>query len=639
MEEVLGWFQDEKKRREQFYAKISGPGLAMPLSPAATTTPGTAFRSDLVVSQYTSPGTMSYMEDGFSPRDSVGGDELDISNTRQIAIPTKARRGRPAKSQSLRAADFKSPALKRQKCTTKYPCPDCDQSFTADRWVEHVKRVHFPEQIWECPKLNLRTGTSCGSKPFFRIDNFTTHLKGEHDCSFEEIARLKTDCKHRTANLFHQFCGFCEVKFENREESIEHIKNHFGIISRSFAPPADLGLSDWKHKCASDHKVRRGVHYQICETTESPRDETQECCQAAPDGGQSEIPSIGNAINPAGKNIHPKEEDQAADNSYLYFSSSKDCPPYDQHSAQHQRSYLDASLDFVPPQVNTISGFEGCFEFGEYDGPEGNFEDPSICHDCDRSPNGRLDWSVSQFPTYADVPEWSSSPVFAQPPEDDCVPYPGNSSRAYTHIDSQSLVLSSHYHSYQFPEPRRSELLPYNSYNSSNKFSNDGSRERSQCIYSGCGKTFKDLKAHMLTHQNERPEKCPIQTCDYHVKGFARKYDKMRHTLTHYKGAMICGFCPSSAGKTFNRADVFKRHLTSVHGVDQTPPNSRKQSSGSESKPKMASATDATGNCSTCNGNFGNAQEFYEHLDGCVLKIVQQQEPWEATNARQQAEV
>lgn len=43
----------------------------------------------------------------------------------------------------------------------------------------------------------------------------------------------------------------------------------------------------------------------------------------------------------------------------------------------------------------------------------------------------------------------------------------------------------------------------------------------------------------MLTHQNKRPEKCPIQTCEYHVKGFARKYDKNRHTRTHYKGTMV----------------------------------------------------------------------------------------------------
>ncbi|KAH6689299.1 zinc finger protein [Verticillium dahliae] len=162
-------------------------------------------------------------------------------------------------------------------------------------------------------------------------------------------------------------------------------------------------------------------------------------------------------------------------------------------------------------------------------------------------------------------------------------------------------------------------------------------------VLRGRQRTFKDLKAHMLTHQNERPEKCPIQTCDYHVKGFARKYDKNRHTLTHYKGNMVCGFCPGSgtpAEKSFNRADVFKRHLTAVHGVEQTPPNSRKKTSGANTGKKLTGyPPDATGKCSTCSQTFSNAQDFYEHLDDCVLRIVQQEDPSEANNARLLAEV
>jgi hypothetical protein len=59
------------------------------------------------------------------------------------------------------------------------------------------------------------------------------------------------------------------------------------------------------------------------------------------------------------------------------------------------------------------------------------------------------------------------------------------------------------------------------------------SKEKEQCTYPECGKLFKDLKAHMLTHQNERPHKCSIQTCAYHIKGFAKKHDKNRHTLIH----------------------------------------------------------------------------------------------------------
>lgn len=144
----------------------------------------------------------------------------------------------------------------------------------------------------------------------------------------------------------------------------------------------------------------------------------------------------------------------------------------------------------------------------------------------------------------------------------------------------------------------------------------------------------------MLTHQHERPEKCPIPTCEYHIKGFARKYDKNRHTLTHYKGTMVCGFCPgsgSSAEKSFNRADVFKRHLTTIHGVEQTPPNSRKKSPIVGSK--KAIGIEASGMCSTCGNTFANAQDFYEHLDDCVLRVVQQAEPSEANNEKLLTEI
>lgn len=138
----------------------------------------------------------------------------------------------------------------------------------------------------------------------------------------------------------------------------------------------------------------------------------------------------------------------------------------------------------------------------------------------------------------------------------------------------------------------------------------------------------------MLTHQNERPEKCPIPSCEYHTKGFARKYDKNRHTLTHYKGTMVCGFCPGSGScseKSFNRADVFKRHLTSVHGVEQTAPNSRRKSPNGI---KRNGYQQTAGTCSTCGITFANAQSFYEHLDDCVLRVVQQIDPCEAINER-----
>ncbi|KUJ12483.1 uncharacterized protein LY89DRAFT_699742 [Mollisia scopiformis] len=196
-------------------------------------------------------------------------------------------------------------------------------------------------------------------------------------------------------------------------------------------------------------------------------------------------------------------------------------------------------------------------------------------------------------------------------------------------------------HSYPYLPSGRTSVQSVNDNLSSEEY-----KEKGRCTYPDCGRVFKDLKAHVLTHAIERPEKCPLETCEYHTKGFARKYDKNRHTLTHYKGTMICGFCPgmgSPAEKSFNRADVFKRHLTSVHAVEQTPPNSRKKTSpsGNANATKNLSgyAPSATGRCSICDTIFNDAQEFYEHLDDCVLRIVQQEEPSEANDATRLAEV
>lgn len=146
------------------------------------------------------------------------------------------------------------------------------------------------------------------------------------------------------------------------------------------------------------------------------------------------------------------------------------------------------------------------------------------------------------------------------------------------------------------------------------------------CPYPGCGRHIKNLLAHMLTHSHERPEKCPVPTCEYHAKGFARIYDRRRHTLTHYKGTMVCGFCPNSvtpAEKSFNRVDVFNRHLTSSHGVVKIPPNVRRHTDAESSSDDIVHATAGdSSTCSTCGNAFSSAQQFYEHLDECVLSFI-----------------
>lgn len=206
-------------------------------------------------------------------------------------------------------------------------------------------------------------------------------------------------------------------------------------------------------------------------------------------------------------------------------------------------------------------------------------------------------------------------------------------------VNTSSPYLSS-------ASPLCQEISPIIHHDRVNKLGNVDHSVKTKCTYPDCGKIFKDLKAHMLTHQNERPEKCPIVTCEYHVKGFARKYDKNRHTLTHFKGTMICGFCPEtkpSTKKAFNRADVFKRHLTSAHAVEQSPPNSKRKVSKSEVSDRhgkgLKQLSKASGKCSTCLEIFGSAQDFYEHLDDCVLQTVQRQDPSEVINIARLAEV
>ena len=134
---------------------------------------------------------------------------------------------------------------------------------------------------------------------------------------------------------------------------------------------------------------------------------------------------------------------------------------------------------------------------------------------------------------------------------------------------------------------------------------------------------------------DDRPEKCPILSCEFHQRGFAREYDRQRHVLTHFEGVMICPFCPlsgSDAEKTFVSLDFFKTHLTSVHNVEQLPVHRRGQSGlfTTSTREPVSQYEDGSGHCSVCSATFANAQELYEHLDDCVTRFVLLEEPSEA---------
>ncbi|KAI0898109.1 hypothetical protein F4806DRAFT_494843 [Annulohypoxylon nitens] len=297
------------------------------------------------------------------------------------------------------------------------------------------------------------------------------------------------------------------------------------------------------------------------------------------------------------------------------------------------------SSDYMTGTEYTAFSGSGMEEFSMPFDKQAGFVDPSMIHPDIRGPPMAPPMQGYDQNSFSPQNPYPHSPALSGPASP--APAMRNGSQSpYMHGYQQ-------YSPFQAPPPapRRQSLSSYQSHGSHDyAYNSDESEKKQRCPHPDCGKVFKDLKAHMLTHQNERPEKCPIQTCDYHIKGFARKYDKNRHTLTHYKGTMVCGFCPgsgSAAEKSFNRADVFKRHLTAVHNVEQTPPNSRKKAANSANNGKKLTgyAPDATGKCSTCSATFSSAQDFYEHLDDCVLRIVQQEDPAEAINAKRLAEV
>lgn len=135
-----------------------------------------------------------------------------------------------------------------------------------------------------------------------------------------------------------------------------------------------------------------------------------------------------------------------------------------------------------------------------------------------------LPFGGSPYPTDFATPSLQFQSFVEQPPS----PAPSNTS-SHNLVDSRRFKRSGS----QSPYLHQQSYQPYPAYNSarrpsaasvqsrqsqtsgrSNSFELDEeSREKGMCPIEGCGRVFKDLKAHMLTHQSERPEKCPITSC------------------------------------------------------------------------------------------------------------------------------
>ncbi|EFX01414.1 c2h2 finger domain containing protein [Grosmannia clavigera kw1407] len=362
---------------------------------------------------------------------------------------------------------------------------------------------------------------------------------------------------------------------------------------------------------------------------------------------------FGDRLSPT---MYADDQDVHLSSSSLSTTSGASAPSSAVGSPRSNHDHPPTITEWPAPHCLSVSpgivGHNDFFVPSEYSYPTSNMEEFAQFEFAHGKPSYVPDPSVLHpevrhmgIPTYDAFAPHTHQTAYTVSPEHSpelkagsVSPYP-NSTSTYPHFSSPFLAPTP-----MEVQSRRGSRSSFSGFPSEPQLSDGEGKEKQRCPHPDCGRRYKDLRAHMLTHQNERPEKCPIQTCEYHVKGFARKYDKNRHTLTHYKGTMVCGFCPGSgspAEKSFNRADVFKRHLTAVHGVEQTPPNSRKKTTpgGNVAQKLTMYAPDATGKCSTCSQTFSNAQEFYEHLDDCVLRIVQQEDPAEAVNASHLAEV
>lgn len=269
MEEVLAWFKDEKARRAELFAQIfqQTPKSTCQFPASPESIKGSGEVSSASPFDFTSPGIPSKPQEASSP--------YSASADQKMPAPGIAKRGRPPKAHIKTELDLSSPDAKRKKISVEYPCPDCQNFVPAERWVEHINQKHFPQHVWECPKNSRQTGKLCSSSPHYRPpyrdDNFSTHLKREHNCPDTEVAELKKTCKFELVDFFHKICGLCDISLKCRDESIDHIKDHFRRVSEEPNPPTDLGVSLWKEKCGVEHKLQLGIHYQKSQASKRHR--------------------------------------------------------------------------------------------------------------------------------------------------------------------------------------------------------------------------------------------------------------------------------------------------------------------------------------------------------------------------------
>jgi hypothetical protein len=117
---------------------------------------------------------------------------------------------------------------------------------------------------------------------------------------------------------------------------------------------------------------------------------------------------------------------------------------------------------------------------------------------------------------------------------------------------------------------------------------------------------------------------CPVKTCDHHWWSFENAAERAQHIFKHFSGMLHCGFCKEetvSFSNTPHRVDLFMSHLIQIHGA-----NSARFGKGRRERPaQIPSLEEPIASCSVCTEPF-NAQGFYAHLPGCILREVTRNE-------------
>ena len=106
----------------------------------------------------------------------------------------------------------------------------------------------------------------------------------------------------------------------------------------------------------------------------------------------------------------------------------------------------------------------------------------------------------------------------------------------------------------------------------------------------------------------EYSRKCPVTTCESHRKGFPRKAERDKHTMTHFEGSFKCGsrLCGRSYiffENSFNNIEDLRHHVRGLTHLSSFREFERFR-------------------CCVCTHVFDRSS-YLEHLDDCMVHTVE----------------